>query len=352
MRGGWVRAGGNLLLLGLSLLLTLAVLEACLRLFLDPEKLLPDAPEHILLAEKRNALKFYSENRDRDTDALGRFDPWLGWDASYGATRVRGVAEVPPASGLRAVAVGDSFVYGNEVAADENFTALLDAADNGVQALNLGVPGYGLDQSFLKLERYGAPLDPDIVLFGIYVSDYERATLRFTYRAKPRFEARDGRMVIANQPVPGPAESLQRIARELAGTSYVLEMVRSRLVALEDAHAAFFETGDRIAWHVLSSLARSIRPPRRLLIVHIPRGESFTDADSFHAAMSEHLLALYAQTSLPVVDLGQVFLADTPAKDVAGRFYVVRDSGSIGHLSPEGHRRAAAAIADALDLPR
>ncbi|MGD8415596.1 MAG: SGNH/GDSL hydrolase family protein [Pseudomonadales bacterium] len=351
MRGGWVRAGGNLLLLGVSLLLTLAVLEACLRLFLDPENLLPDAPEHVDLAEKRNALKFYAQNRERDPDALGSFDPWLGWDASYGATRARGMTKLPPAPGLRAVAVGDSFVYGNEVAADENFTALLDAANNGVQALNLGVPGYGLDQSFLKLERYGAPLDPDIVLFGIYVSDYERATLRFTYRAKPRFEQRGGRMIIANQPVPGPAESLQRIARDLSGTSYLLEMARSRLVALEDVHTAFFETGDRIARHVLASLARSIRPPQRLLIVHIPRGESFTNPDPFHAAMSGHLQSLYRETSVPVVDLGRAFLADTSPEHVAHRFYVVRDSGSIGHLSAEGHRRAAAAIADALGIP-
>ncbi|MGE0621360.1 MAG: GDSL-type esterase/lipase family protein [Pseudomonadales bacterium] len=343
------RVGGNVLLLVIACVLTFATLEAGLRLLLDVDELLPNEPSKPALNERRNELRFYVENRDRSADSLGGHDPWLGWDSSYGESRVRGVAVIPPKSGTRAVALGDSFVYGNEVGPEENFAALLDRADNGLEVLNLGVPGYGIDQSWLKYLRHGEPLDPDIVIFGIYVADYERATVAFTAAAKPLFAERDGGWVPTGQPVPAPAESLARIARSLEGRSRLLDFFRYRLAAIPDTTASFFTHGDAIARHVLGSLAIAVLPGRRLLIVHIPRGESFTAKDPFDAAMNDHLLAIYRELSLPVVDLGAEFLARTAADEAAARYYVVRESGSVGHLNAQGHRVAAAAIGSALE---
>jgi hypothetical protein len=50
---------------------------------------------------------------------------------------------------------------------------------------------------------------------------------------------------------------------------------------------------------------------------------------------------------LKVTDLGEVFRAagDRP---VADAFYRVRESGSVGHLNPAGHRLAAEAVVRAL----
>lgn len=344
------RVGSNLLVLTTSCILTFAALETGLRLLLDADQLLPNDASKPELNERRNELRFYVRNRDRAPESLGGHDPQLGWDSSYGASRIRDVSAVPPKSGLRAVALGDSFVYGNEVQPEENFVALLDRADNGLEVLNLGVPGYGIDQSWLKYRYHGAPLDPDIVLFGIYVADYERATVAFSAAAKPLFAPRDGVMTLTGTPVPSPADSLARIARSLDGRSWALDFVRFRLAAMPNTVEPFFADGDRIARHVLESLAGSVLPERRLLILHIPRGESFTDPDPFDTAMNDRLLALYRALALPVLDLGEVFLARTPAAEVAVRYYVVREGGSVGHLNPEGHRQAATAIARTLGL--
>ncbi len=345
------RVGSNLLLLTISSVLMLVLLEVGFRLLLDEDQLLPNDPTKPALNQWRNELRFYVSNRDRPPESLGSHDPWLGWDASYGVSRARGLDPVPAKSGDRAVAMGDSFVYGNEVGPEENFVALLDHADNGLEVLNLGVPGYGIDQSLLKYQRYGAPLDPDIVIFGIYVSDYERATVAFTAAAKPLFVAHDGSMTLTGEPVPSPAESLARIARTLDGRSRAFEFLRYRLAALFDTTDEFFAEGDRIARYVLESLAAAVPADARLLILHIPRGESFADPDPFETAMNDHLLAVYRELALPVLDLGAVFLSRTPPGEVAKRYYVVRDSGAVGHLNPEGHRTAAAALADALALP-
>ncbi len=339
----------NLLLTLAACAAALALLEGGLRL-VEPGKLVPNKPTNIALSEKRNELDFLARNRHRAKDAFGRHDPWLGWDAAYDEHRVRGGIPASFGSGLTAVAVGDSFVFGNEVAAHENFPALLQAAGNGLDVLNMGVPGYGLDQSFLKYVRYGARHNPDIVLFGIYVPDYERAVLRFTAAAKPRFEPGGTGMRVANRPVPDPAAAYARIQTRLAAQWRLPTLLGDAFAALATDDAAFFYAGDRITRHVLTSLKSGLQPGQRLLVIHFPRGESFTDPDPFYRAMSERLMAAYRETGVTVLDLSAAFLAEAPREQVAERFYVIRESGSIGHLNPAGHRLVARAISQALGL--
>ena len=341
--------GSNALLVLAALAAGLLLLEGGLR-FVEPKRLVPGEPANIRLSEKRNEFAFHHRNRGKKPGAFGRHDPWLGWDASYDEVRVRGGAPESRDGRLRAVALGDSFVFGNEVEADENFSAILDLADNGLQVLNMGVPGYGLDQSLLKYRQYGERYLPDIVLFGIYVSDYERAVLRFTAAAKPRFEPRDGAMVPAHRPVPDPTSVFARIDAELNSRWRLTTLVGNRLAALSTDEAAFFAAGDRIARHVLTSLKNGLLPGQRLLVIHIPRGESFTGPDPFHQTMAHRLLALYRETGVPLLDLSEVFLARTAAPHVAETFYVIRESGSIGHLNPAGHALAARAIRRTLGL--
>ena len=344
-----IRSASNGLLVLAALAVCLALLEAGLRL-VDPKRLVPNVPANIRLNEMRNELAFHARNRDRKPEEFSRHDPWLGWDASYDESRVRGGAPPPRGKALRMVALGDSFVYGNEVEVDENFAALLNRVGGDLQVLNMGVPGYGLDQAFLKYQRFGMRHRPDIVLFGIYVSDYERAVLRFTAAAKPRFELQGERMVPAQQPVPEPATVFARIDADLREHWRLILFVRNRLAALATDEAAFFDAGDRIARHVLTALKDGLGPNQRLLVLHIPRGESFTDPDPFHQTMAHRLLALYRETGVPFLDLSEIFLARTAAPDVAETFYVIRESGSIGHLNPAGHDLAARAIRRTLGL--
>ena len=73
----------------------------------------------------------------------------------------------------------------------------------------------------LLLEREGMAYHPDLVILGFVYVDILRNTLSFNDYAKPRFELRTQGLVLANVPLPEPAQVL-------AG-----ERWRSRLV---DAH--------------------------------------------------------------------------------------------------------------------
>ena len=344
---GRLRAlAANVSLTMLSGLLALGAAEAVLRFGMDLERLVPNAPETPALNERRNALRFLEKSRERGT--LSGHDRRLGWDTGHSGTRVRSLARIPPADGMRAIALGDSFVWGNEVAEDENFAALLDRADNGLQVLNMGVPGYGIDQAILKYEYHGAAYHPDVVILGIYVSDYERSTVAFTAGPKPLFLLLNDELALTNSPVPAPAVALARIERSLSGRLYLREFITSRLPGARQTPAAFFEAADGVIRLLLARLRDGLEPAQRLLIVHIPRGESFTAPDSFHQQMSGRLRALYRDLGLDVVDLADAFTAAAGGEGVAQRFYRVRASGSVGHLSPEGHVVAAEAIGRAL----
>jgi lysophospholipase L1-like esterase len=340
----------NALLAVLSLGAALAAAEAILRYGMSLERLVPNAPETPALNERRNALRFLEKSREKGSVSSSGHDRWLGWDTGHPATRVRDRARIPPATGLRAVALGDSFVWGNEVAGDENFAALLNRANNGLEVLNMGVPGYGIDQAILKYERHGADYRPDVVILGIYVSDYERSTVALTAAPKPLFVLLDDQLVLTGSPVPPPGAVLDRIEQSLSGVFYLREFVTSRLPGARQTPDEFFDTSDRIIGRLLERLRNGLEPGQRLLIVHIPRGESFATPDPFHQQMSEHLTDLYRTLGLSVVDLEEIFVAGAAGRPVAERFYRVRQSGSVGHLNPAGHAAAAEAIARKLSL--
>lgn len=159
-------------------------------------------------------------------DRLLRVDSTLGWRYRAGfasgrdhtntqglrASREYDVA--PPAGVLRVAAFGDSFVYGNEVDDASAWPAQIEALGPGIEILNYGVGGYGLDQAFLRYLDEGSRLAPHIVLVGFVVDDLGR--LVNVYRRflssrelplfKPRF-ALDGRGQLALMPNPMAGEA-------------------------------------------------------------------------------------------------------------------------------------------------
>ncbi|HEX6738597.1 MAG TPA: hypothetical protein VF310_10010, partial [Vicinamibacteria bacterium] len=55
--------------------------------------------------------------------------------------------------GRRVVMLGDSIAFGTGVADGQTFAHRLGELDPGLEVVNLAVPGYGTDQSLLRLER-------------------------------------------------------------------------------------------------------------------------------------------------------------------------------------------------------
>ncbi|MAG62159.1 MAG: hypothetical protein QGI93_05210 [Planctomycetota bacterium] len=118
-------------------------------------------------------------------------DPALGWrlrtaDLAFGESGVplrinsagfRDQEWLPPGSGqasiLRIAVLGDSVTFGAGVEESERWTELLEASiraeapQREVVVMNLGLPGYTLEQMAQCYERIVRPYEPDLVLLAL-----------------------------------------------------------------------------------------------------------------------------------------------------------------------------------------
>jgi len=151
------------------------------------------------------------------------FDAELGWSVRpngrlplyrANAQGIRSDAEYapePPRGALRIAAFGDSFVHGTEVENPDVWTARLERLHPGLEVLNFGVGGYGVDQAWLRYRRDGRPFRPHLVAIGFLPENVARSVNRFRPfyaprqsepRAKPRFVLRDGGLALLPNPLP------------------------------------------------------------------------------------------------------------------------------------------------------
>ncbi len=152
---------------------------------------------------------------------ISRFDETYGWSLAPGARAVskatgRPVEYLVNAQGLRGpditydkpegvhrvVLLGDSHTFGFGVPEEARFSDLLEGYLPGVQVVNMGVSGYGIDQELLLLEREGVRYHPDMVM--AYVPHY--ADLRHLRNmvwgmGKPRYRLMNGVLMLTNCPV-------------------------------------------------------------------------------------------------------------------------------------------------------
>ncbi len=121
-----------------------------------------------------------------------------------GLRGVRNHEEGRRPGGARILAIGDSFMFGDEVANTESLPAQLELLLPGSEVINLGVPGYGHDQMLIALQEEGLRYQPDVLLIGFVTGDMDRNLLGFRDYAKPRFELVDGSLSLQGSPVPTP----------------------------------------------------------------------------------------------------------------------------------------------------
>ena len=107
-------------------------------------------------------------------------------------------------AGKRRIAVlGDSQTWGDGVADDETFVALLDGGSTEV--LSFATPGWGTDQQLLALDNQAARFAPDVVVLALFIgNDLNDNASRGTFQyPKPYFALEDGdRLVLHGVPVP------------------------------------------------------------------------------------------------------------------------------------------------------
>ena len=135
-----------------------------------------------------------------------RFDPVLGWDNVPGfrsdewgglTQEELGCRSPEPTPGLPSVVLlGDSVAWGFGVADDDALGFVLERRlrSKGLQVRNLAVPGYGLDQAVLRLERDVAEIDdPEwVVLVICSCNDHADTVTNSAYgRRKPLLGSRE-----------------------------------------------------------------------------------------------------------------------------------------------------------------
>jgi GDSL-like Lipase/Acylhydrolase family len=154
-----------------------------------------------------------------------RHDAELGWapvpNSEFTVTAERPIHAKHNSLGLRDVElsasgkprvlfVGDSFVWGNDVEADERFTDLLRKRLPGHDIVNAGVSGYGTDQEYLWLQRLWDRIKPQVVvlMFTVVNDRWDNiSNVRYDGYFKPYFAtAADGALRLSGQPAPKPRQ--------------------------------------------------------------------------------------------------------------------------------------------------
>lgn len=164
---------------------------------------------------RRHDPGYLARLRDNAIERLHVYSEAYGWAPRAGAeavergapTRInpggqRGRLIAPARTARpRVLLLGDSTAFGFGVGDEATYAALLDATPGAPEVVNLGVEGFGPDQSLLRYEREGVAYAPDVLIFSLCVdNDFADARLPvFLYdgrHPKPYFTVRDGQLVL------------------------------------------------------------------------------------------------------------------------------------------------------------
>jgi lysophospholipase L1-like esterase len=268
-----------------------------------------------------------------------RPDSFVASEVDYRINRegFRGPSPGDKREGVSRIAVfGDSIVFGYWVAEGDAFPSQLGAVlGPRVETLNLGVPGYNLDQEIENMRLRIDALRPDMVVFGFCLNDLE-GLLSFEYGlTQARREARSG---------PRRAlESLLSFSRFAAWIEYRLTErdARSRFASARNPLGGelYEASPEALDAHLDSSFGAlsAIVAPRGIkgaVAVFPILGNRFENYP--YKALHAQVASAATRKGLLAVDLLPCF-APYSFRDV--RVDVV-------HPNPMGHRIAAHAAAD------
>ncbi len=257
----------------------------------------------------------------------------------------RGSADTPddPRPGTRRVICsGDSFTFGFGVDDDQAWCAQLQALWKGVETVNLGQGGYGVDQAYLRYKRDARRLAHQVHLFAFISQDFARMQRpAFLGHGKPVLTLVDDSLVVGNVPVPRRAilSPLLLTSASAFRELRVMELL-SKLgggpteVGLEKADSPTLAVAEQI----FDDLNRTNRAKRSVLVlVYLPTVMDFFGGGS--NVWRRHLADFSARSGIPLVDLAED-LRRTPRDSIDALFfpqYWPLSPGAAGHYTAQGH---------------
>lgn len=256
------------------------------------------------------------------------------------------------------LAVGDSFVFGDEVSDHETWPAHLERL-LGRGVINAGVFGYGIDQAILRAERMSGEFDVETLIVGFIPDDIVRT--EFSVRsgaAKPYFTIEEGNLVRQNDPVPDIRPKTIDIGplRSIFGHSYFLNWAMHRLGMREwwyvgnrenqRVHARGLEVACLLARRLAKFSKRRNTPVilvAQYLLNHIV--EPLPDFSRRELALARSFFDCARSVGLEVLDFYRPLREAYDRDPAAVTAYF---SGIHGHMTDQGNRFVAERIGEFL----
>ena len=302
-----------------------------------------------------------------------RYDPDLGWAGipnldfpqMYGAggplrTNSQGFrgtydysAAVPPGK-RRIICSGDSVTFGYGVGNDKTWCHLLETIDPGIETINMGQPGYGVDQAYLWYKRDAARFEHQVHLFAPITDDFRRMqSTHYGGYGRPLLVVEDGRLEVRNVPVPTASFRLPwwtETRRHLSSLRSVQAVRRlQKLLRADEASAlglvpnldrqAERQSADRQAATVVASILMDLKALNDargsiLVVVYLPTLNDQGPATTFWAGVLERECR---RLSVPFVNLVHEF---DNMPEAAERYYL----SDLGHFNEEGNAHIASVL--------
>jgi hypothetical protein len=255
---------------------------------------------------------------------------------------------------IRIVCSGDSFTFGYGVGNDHAWCQLLSSMDAGIETVNMGQGGYGVDQAYLWYRRHNDKIEHDIHLFAFITEDFRRMERNnHLGYGKPVLEVRDGVLTTKNVPVPRRGFYVPWLTQVLEGlrklNSYrLLSGLYERTMswrAGNNPHGNDDQKSAVPALKVFDELARINRDQKSILVlVYLPIEGDYlrSSSDSWRRLISTHA----AKEKILYMDLIQEFRTLSPEQ--VRTMFIGR--GVLDYCFAEGHYTEAgnAYIAKAL----
>jgi len=252
----------------------------------------------------------------------------------------------------RAICSGDSYTLGYGVDDNHTWCHLLASLTPGLETVNMGQGGYGIDQAYLWFRRDGAALEHQIHLFAFVTDDFRRMQSdRFLGYGKPLLVLRGSALTVTNVPVPRPRPFLRWLNAH-AGYLQLLSTVRlGRAIAgkLQGPPPTLAPPDERKPQAVAGRLFEELlafdhTKVSRLLLVYLPTPADYRscESDEWRLFTAEKAKVL----GIPFLDL-VAELRRLPAREVDDLFIKSSQAqyfGAAGHYTAKGNAWVAREI--------
>lgn len=322
----------------------------------------------LLLAEgsARVALRVSYGPPLPESERLHEYDPELGWvnmkdrralnrfgsnkhatHNSLGLRATRGYTTAVPEGRYRVIFLGDSLTYGVDAGDADTFVARLESLAPSLEAVNMGIAGYGIHQMYLWYKRQGTKFAIDMLVLAFIEDDFRRMKLRshLTQNPKPRLFLNGNAITVSNVPVPTWGVSAKNgWLEEFPNRTALVQILRS-------IYDMFLQNYDPlpVAENVFADLNElSQQKKQRFVLVYLP---SKTDMERAERTVVATKIQEFAERNrIPFFDLTNIMKA--AMKEVGPLF--VEDGV---HYSETGNKAVAQTLLSGLgkqfpEIPR